>query len=169
MRGLWWRTLARINHRGMIDESCCVEEGLGARLGTPTDLMMVRSSTTVPAEHGACARGLDEKSANKQYRHLEYNTWLNKGVIHKGNWLVNKLLRIVDQSFPQVISQPTTWHGLCTKAKGHTLRNTMVQLKVHPMATVNENQAKRRGSRVFSKLDANTGFWQILLDQRQGS
>lgn len=101
MRGLWWRTLARINHRGMIDESCCVEEGLGARLGTPTDLMMVRSSTTVPAEHGACARGLDEKSANKQYRHLEYNTWLNKGVIHKGNWLVNKLLRIVDRNCGQ--------------------------------------------------------------------
>ena len=45
-----------------------------------------------------------------------------------------------------------------------TQLNKAVQREIHPMAIVDENLAKVKGSRVFSKLDANSGFWQIPLD-----
>ena len=35
--------------------------------------------------------------------------------------------------------------------------------EVHPMASVDENLAKIKGSQFFTKLDANSGFWQIPL------
>lgn len=39
-----------------------------------------------------------------------------------------------------------------------------VQREIHPIRSVDENLAKLGDSKIFSKLDANTGFWQILLD-----
>ena len=44
-----------------------------------------------------------------------------------------------------------------------TQLNKFVRREVHPMPTVDESLAKLHGSRVFSKLDANSGFWQIPL------
>ena len=41
--------------------------------------------------------------------------------------------------------------------------NKAVRREVYPMASVDENLAKLAGSRVFSKLDAKSGFWQIPL------
>ena len=35
--------------------------------------------------------------------------------------------------------------------------------EVHPLPTVDETLAQLSGARVFSKLDANSGFWQIPL------
>ena len=44
--------------------------------------------------------------------------------------------------------------------------NKVVQRKTHPMGSVNESLAMLGESRVFTKLDANSGFWQIPLDER---
>ena len=41
--------------------------------------------------------------------------------------------------------------------------NKAVLREVHPMASVDENLAKIKGSQFFTKLDANSGFWQIPL------
>ena len=42
--------------------------------------------------------------------------------------------------------------------------NKAVQREVHPISSVGENLAKLGDSKIFSKLDANSGFWQIPLD-----
>ena len=43
--------------------------------------------------------------------------------------------------------------------------NKAVQREVHPMASVDESLAKLGNSRIFSNVDANSGFWQIPLDE----
>ena len=37
--------------------------------------------------------------------------------------------------------------------------------EIHPMSSVDENLAMLGESKVFTKLDANSGFWQISLDE----
>ena len=37
--------------------------------------------------------------------------------------------------------------------------------EVHPIPKVDETLAQLAGATVFSKLDANSGFWQIPLDE----
>ena len=43
--------------------------------------------------------------------------------------------------------------------------NKAVQRKVHPLPKVNETLAQLSGATIFSKLDANSRFWQILLNE----
>lgn len=72
------------------------------------------------------------------------------------------------------VTEPTEWCSgmiVAPKANGQiricvdlTQLNKAVKREVHSMATVEENLAKLQGSQVFSKLDANSGFWQIPLD-----
>ena len=42
--------------------------------------------------------------------------------------------------------------------------NKAVQRETHPMGSVDESLAMLGESRIFTKLDANSGFWQIPLD-----
>ena len=67
---------------------------------------------------------------------------------------------------------PTEWCSPCVVVpKGDTVRicsdmtelNKYVKREVYPMATVDESLAKLSDGTVFSKLDANCGFWQIPL------
>ena len=44
-----------------------------------------------------------------------------------------------------------------------TQRNVLRE--VHPLPTVEENLTKLAGAAVFSKLDCNSGFWQIPLEE----
>ncbi len=72
------------------------------------------------------------------------------------------------------VTEPTEWCSgmvVVPKPSGDvricvdlTPLNKAVRREVHPMATVDENLAKIRGSKFFSKLDAKSGFWQIPLD-----
>jgi len=41
--------------------------------------------------------------------------------------------------------------------------NESVLREVHPLPKVDETLAQLTGAKVFSKLDANSGFWQIPL------
>ena len=43
--------------------------------------------------------------------------------------------------------------------------NKAVQCETHPMGSVDESLAMLGESREFTKLDANSGFWQIPLDE----
>ncbi|GFO43320.1 Pol polyprotein, partial [Plakobranchus ocellatus] len=37
---------------------------------------------------------------------------------------------------------------------------------VHPLSSVDEDLARLSGSKIFTKLDARSGFWQMPLDQQ---
>ena len=43
--------------------------------------------------------------------------------------------------------------------------NQSILREVHPLPKVDETLAQLTGAKVFSKLDANSGFWQIPLSQ----
>ena len=43
--------------------------------------------------------------------------------------------------------------------------NKAVKREIHPMSSVDESLAKLGKASVFSKLDANSGFWQLPLDE----
>ena len=60
-----------------------------------------------------------------------------------------------------VVPKPSGKVRLCVDL---TRLNTAVRREVHPMTSVDESLAKLGGSTIFSKLDANSGFYQIPLD-----
>ena len=43
--------------------------------------------------------------------------------------------------------------------------NESVQREVHPLPTVDDTLAQLTGAKMFSSLDANSGFWQVPLEQ----
>ena len=43
--------------------------------------------------------------------------------------------------------------------------NESVLCKVHPLPTVEETLGQLSGVKIFSKLNANCGFWQIPLEE----
>ena len=44
--------------------------------------------------------------------------------------------------------------------------NKSVQREVHPLPKVDETLAQLKGASLFSKLDANSDFWQIPLEEQ---
>ena len=71
------------------------------------------------------------------------------------------------------VTEPTEWCSgmvVVPKPSGEirvcvdlTPLNKAVKREIHPMAKVDDNLAKIRGSKIFTKLDAKSGFWQIPL------
>ena len=70
--------------------------------------------------------------------------------------------------------QPTEWCApMVVVPKKDTVRictdftqlNKYVKREVFPMATVEDSLSKLNGGRIFSKLDANSGFWQIPMSE----
>ena len=71
--------------------------------------------------------------------------------------------------------QPTQWCAgmVAVPKKNGKLRicvdlkhlNKAVQREVHPLPKVNETLTQLSGATIFSKLDANSGFWQIPLNE----
>ena len=84
-----------------------------------------------------------------------------------------ELNRMLSLGVIEEVTEPTEWCSpMVVIPKGDTVRvcsdvtqlNKYVKREVHPMATVEESLAKLGGGTIFSKLDANSGFWQIPLD-----
>ena len=73
------------------------------------------------------------------------------------------------------VEQPTQWCAgmVAVPKKNGKLRicvdlkhlNEAVQREVHPLPKVDETLAQLSGATIFSKLDANSGFWQIPLSK----
>ena len=72
------------------------------------------------------------------------------------------------------VNQPTEWCAgmvVVPKASGKvricvdlTKLNESVRRERHPLPAVDQTLAQLAGAKHFSKLDANSGFWQIPLD-----
>ena len=81
-----------------------------------------------------------------------------------------ELDRMVEQSVISAVREPTECcSGVVPVLKPNwkvrvcidlTELNRAVAREVHPMKDVDENLAKLQGSVIYSKLDANSGFWQ---------
>ena len=81
---------------------------------------------------------------------------------------------ILQQGVISPLTAPTEWcAGIVPvlKTNGSVLicvdlthLNKAVQREINPMPSVDENLAKLGDSKIFSKLDANSEFWQIPLD-----
>ena len=73
------------------------------------------------------------------------------------------------------VTEPTPWcDGMfVVPKKSGSIRicvdmkplNRSVLREVHPLPKVDETLAQLTGAKIFSKLDANSGFWQIPLSQ----
>ena len=82
--------------------------------------------------------------------------------------------RMLRQGVISPIDDPTEWcSGIVTVPKPNgsyrlcvdlSVLNENVLREIHPMATVDESLAKLKGSKIFTKLDAKSGFWQVPLD-----
>ena len=82
---------------------------------------------------------------------------------------------MLEQGVISPVTAPTEWcAGIVPVLKPNgkvricvdlTKLNKAVQREVHPMPSVDESLARLENSRIFSKLDANSGFWQIPLDE----
>ena len=74
------------------------------------------------------------------------------------------------------VEEPTAWcAGMVVVPKKEGKIRICVDLKplnqhvlreVHPLPRVDDTLAQLAGARVFSKLDANSGFWQIPLARK---
>ena len=78
---------------------------------------------------------------------------------------------MVRQEIISPVTFPTKWcSGMVPVQKAVmicvdlTHLNKSVQREIHPMLSVDESLAKLGNSKVFSKHDANSGFWQLPLD-----
>ena len=86
-----------------------------------------------------------------------------------------ELDRMVQQGVISPVTEPTSWcSGMVPVLKPNgSVRvcvdlvqlNQSVKREAHPMFSVDESLAKLGQSKIFSKLDANSGFWQMPLDQ----
>ena len=83
--------------------------------------------------------------------------------------------RMLEQQVISPITEPTQWCSgivVVPKPNGNvricvdlTNLNKAVKREIHPMASVDESLAKLAGSKIFSKLDAKSGFHQIPLSE----
>jgi hypothetical protein len=81
---------------------------------------------------------------------------------------------MLDQGVIQVVERPTEWCSgltIAPKANGKirmcvdlTMLNKGVAREIYPLPRVNEMLASLAEGNIFSKLDANSGFWQVKLD-----
>ena len=89
------------------------------------------------------------------------------------NKVLEELNRMESIGVISKVSEPTAWcAGMVVVPKQNGNLRICVDLKplnenvlceVHPLPKVDETLAQLAGAKIFSKLDANSGFWQIPL------
>ena len=87
-----------------------------------------------------------------------------------------ELARMEEMGVISKVDEPTPWRTgmVMVPKKSGSIRicvdlkplNESVLREVHPLPKVDETLAQLTGAKVFSKLDANSGFWQIPLAEK---
>lgn len=90
--------------------------------------------------------------------------------------VADELARMESMGIISKVEQPTPWcAGMVPVPKRSGAIRICVDLKpinqnvlreVHPLPRVDDTLAQLKGAKLFSKLDANSGFWQIPLSER---
>ncbi len=88
-----------------------------------------------------------------------------------------ELLRMKKLGVISEIKEPTQWcagmvvvpkpSGACRIFVDLKPLNVNVRREAHPIPKVEETLAQLAGAKIFSKIDANSGFWQIPLAENQ--
>ena len=81
------------------------------------------------------------------------------------NWLNVKQGVISQSLFPQSDALVLFLYPKPTDEYGFVWTTPLSKAEIHPMGSVDESLATLGECRVFTKLDANSGFWQIPLDE----
>lgn len=86
-----------------------------------------------------------------------------------------ELTRMENQGVIPKVTKPSTWCAgmVVVPKKSGAVRicvdfrplNESILREVHPLPTVDEILSQFAGAKVFTKLDANSGFWQIPLEE----
>ena len=89
---------------------------------------------------------------------------------------VEELSKMESKGLISKVNQPTPWCAgmVAVQKKSGAIRicvdlkrlNHSVMREVHPLPKVDNTLAKLSGAKIFSKLDANSGFWQIPLSHK---
>lgn len=89
--------------------------------------------------------------------------------------VITEIDSMVERGVISPVTVPTKWCAgmVCVPKPSGAVRicvdltglNKAVQRETHPMASVDDSLSKLKGSKIFSKLDANSGFWQLPLDE----
>ena len=87
-----------------------------------------------------------------------------------------ELARMEEMGVISKVNEPTPWCAgmVVVPKKSGSIRicvdlkplNESILREVHPLPKVDETLAQLTGAKVFSKLDANSGFWQIPLAEK---
>lgn len=87
-----------------------------------------------------------------------------------------ELQSMLEQNVISPVTVPTEWCSgmVCVYHPSGKVRicvdltqlNKAVKREVHPMPSVDESLLKLGQGKVFTKLDANSGFWQVPLDEQ---
>ena len=111
-----------------------------------------------------------EIKLNKMLSHAMPCSWLFEYQFHIGQ---TRAKQMEATGVISKVDQPTNWcAGMVVVQKKSGGVSICVDLKplsqtvlreVHPITHVKETLAQLQGGKVFSKLDANSGFWQVPL------
>lgn len=87
-----------------------------------------------------------------------------------------ELQSMLEKNVISPVTVPTEWCSgmVCVNHPSDKVRicvdltqlNKAVKREVHPMPSVDESLSKLGQGKVFTKLDANSGFWQLPLDEQ---
>ena len=148
------------------------------------DNLRRRSATRMFRPKKFCMSWMDKNiHCSSRERANGWNCWLSMWTLHVP-WRVRypllskvktELDRMVAQGIISKVERPTDWcSGLVVVPKANktdvrlcvdlTQLNKAVKREFHPMSSVDDSLAKLSNARYFTRLDANSGFWQIPLD-----
>ena len=161
----------------LLSRSACVKLGLVQRLDTSVD--EVSPSPDFKAEFPQLFQGLGKVNTEC---HITLRDNADPYCLYTPRRVAHPLLPQVKQELDSMLKEgvispvtcPTQWcAGMVPVPKSNgrlricvdlTHLNKAVQRELHPMPSVDESLAKLGQGKLFSKLDANSGFWQLPLD-----
>ena len=162
----------------LLSRRACVELGLIRRAGKDVEEMNT-GPTDFKAEFPALFSGLGKL---KTECHITLRPDAIPFCLYNPRKIPHPLIPKVKSQIETMLQQgvispvtaPTKWCGGIVpvlKPNGSvricvdlTHLNKAVQREIHPMPSVDENLAKLGDSKIFSKLNANSGFWPTPLD-----